>query len=93
MTVFTDSSKYDFEKFPKVSGRKQQFKVDEGGDAEMCELVEEYAKEYAKEAVAEAIIEAVDRMVSALSLSIPEACRIQGITVEKYQEYKARSNQ
>ena len=93
MEIFTDSSKYDFEKFPKVSGRKQQFKVDEGGDAEMCELVEEYAKEYAKEAVAEAIIEAVDRMISALSLSIPEACRIHGITVEKYQEYKARSNQ
>ena len=101
MKIFTDSSKYDFEKFPKVSGRKQQFKVDEGGDAEMCELVEEYAKEYAKEAVAEAvaetalktIIEAIDKMVSTLNLSVPEACRIQGITVEKYNEYKKINNQ
>ena len=70
----------------------------------MCELVEEYAKEYAKEAVAEAIekttaetalkttIEAIDRMISSLSLSIPEACRIQGIAVEKYQEYKMKNN-
>ena len=105
MEIFTDSSKYDFEKFPKVSGRKQQFKVEEKGDAEMCTLVEEYAKEYAEEAVAEAIekntaetalkttIEAIDRMIFALSLSIPEACRIQGITVEKYQEYKMKNAQ
>ena len=104
MEIFTDNSKYDFEKFPKVSGRKQQFKIEEKGDVEVCTLVEEYAKEYAKEAVAEAIaktsaetaakttIEAIDRMISALSLSIPEACRILGITVEKYNEYKTKSN-
>ena len=74
--------------------------VDEGGDAEMCELVEEYAKEYAKEAVAEAVaetalkttIESIDKMISALNLSIPEACRIQGVAVEKYQEYKMKNN-
>ena len=97
MEIFTDSSKYDFEKFPKVSARKQQFKIEEKGDAEMCTLVEEYAKEYAKEAVAENTAEimtaTIDRMTDAMNLSIPEACRIQGITVEKYQEYKKKSNQ
>ena len=97
MEIFTDSSKYDFEKFPKVSGRKQQFKIEEKGDAEMCTLVEEYAKEYAKEAIAETAlkttIESIDKMISALNLSIPEACRIQGIAVEKYQEYKMKNNQ
>ena len=98
MEIFTDSSKYDFEKFPKVSGRKQQFKVDEGGDAEMCELVEEYAKEYAKEAVAEAIaktsvetaVKTVDRISNALNIGIEEACQLAGITVEKYNEYKKK---
>ena len=67
------------------------------GDAEMCTLVEEYAKEYAKEyaeeAVAETATAAVDRMITELNMDLPEACRIQGITVEKYQEYKKKSNQ
>ena len=40
MKIFTDSSKYDFERFPKVSGRKQQFKVDEGGDR--CKILFSY---------------------------------------------------
>ena len=97
MEIFTDSSKYDFEKFPKVSGRKHQFKVDEGGDAEVCTLVEEYAKEYAKEYAeeyaAETATAAVDRMITELNLNVSEACRIQGITVEKYQEYKMKNAQ
>ena len=98
MEIFTDSSKYDFEKFPKVSARKQQFKIEEKGDAEMCTLVEEYAKEYAKEAVAEAIaknsvetaVKTVDRISNALNIGIEEACQLAGITVEKYNEYKKK---
>ena len=89
MEIFTDSSKYDFEKFPKVSARKQQFKIEEKGDAEMCELVEEYAKEV----VAETAVTVVDRMITELNLDLSEACRIQGITVEKYNEYKMKNNQ
>ena len=96
MEIFTDSSKYDFEKFPKVSGRKQQFKNEEKGDAEMCELVEEYAKEYAeeyaKEAVAETSVETTDRILNAMNIGIEEACKLTGITVEKYQEYKMKNN-
>ena len=62
----------------------------------MCTLVEEYAKEYAEECVKEAVAEtataAVDRMIAELNMDLPEACRILGITVEKYQEYKMKNN-
>lgn len=51
MRIFKEPDAYDFEKFPKVSGRKKQFKESEGGDETMCDLVENYAN---KKAVAEA---------------------------------------
>ena len=92
MKIFTDSSKYDFEKFPKVSARKQQFKVEEKGDTEVCTLVEEYAKEYAEEVIAEKAVAVVDRMINELNLDISKACGIIGITVDKYQEYKKKNS-
>ena len=54
MHIFTETDAYDFEKFPKVSGRKKQFKQNEGGQEKMCDLVENYARECAAEAVQEA---------------------------------------
>ena len=53
MHIFTVADAYDFEKFPKVSKRKKQFKESEGGNEEMCDLVENYAKKRAEEATAE----------------------------------------
>lgn len=50
MRIFKENDPYDFVKFPKVSGRKKQFKRDEGGNEKMCDLVENYANEKAKEA-------------------------------------------
>lgn len=50
MRIFTESDRYDFEKFPKTSARKMQFKESEGGRENMCDLVEEYAKQRAEEA-------------------------------------------
>lgn len=52
MRIFTVSDAYDFEKFPKVSTRKKQFKESEGGNEEMCDLVENYAKQRAAEKAA-----------------------------------------
>ena len=49
MRIFKNPNAYDFEKFPKVSKRKKQFKEDEGGQQEMCELVENYAKKKEKD--------------------------------------------
>lgn len=54
MRIFTETDRYDFEKFPRVSSRKKQFKESEGGKEEVCDLVENYAKERAEEAAKEA---------------------------------------
>ena len=56
MWKFKEPDIYDFEKFPKVSGRKKQFKESEGGDETMCDLVENYAKKKAAEAAEEAAV-------------------------------------
>lgn len=53
MHIFTDINAYDFEKFPKVSKRKKQFKTNEGGKNEVCDLVENYARERAKKEAAD----------------------------------------
>ena len=67
MHIFTDADAYDFEKFPKVSKRKKQFKESEGGNEEMCDLVENYAKECAevaaKEAAEKATKEATEKAI------------------------------
>ena len=54
MHLFKDTDAYDFEKFPKCSNRKKQFKMTEEGEAGMCDLVEEYAQKVAREAAREA---------------------------------------
>lgn len=54
MHIFTTSDAYDFDKFPRVSARKKQFKESEGGQEEVCDLVENYARERAEEATKEA---------------------------------------
>jgi len=53
MHIFTVKDAYDFEKFPKVSARKKQFKESEGGRTEVCELVDNYGKECAEKAAQE----------------------------------------
>ena len=45
MKIFTNQEAYDFKKFPKVSERKQQFLLKEGGKERMCELVDNYVRE------------------------------------------------
>lgn len=58
MRIFKEPDAYDFEKFPRVSKRKKQFKEDEEGDKTMCDLVENYANKKAAEAAAKAAAEA-----------------------------------
>lgn len=57
MQIFTKPDVYDFQKFPRVSKRKKQFKQSEGGEKEVCKLVEEYGRECAEEAAKEAEIQ------------------------------------
>ncbi len=61
MHIFTVKDAYDFEKFPKISGRKKQFKESERGQEEVCELVENYARECAEKAAKEATKEATKK--------------------------------
>lgn len=56
MRIFTEVDAYDFEKFPKVSRRKQQFKSNEGGQQGVCDLVENYARERAERVVEESAL-------------------------------------
>ena len=44
MKIFSNREVYDLKKFPKISGRKQQFLKSERGSVEMCELVDNYFK-------------------------------------------------
>lgn len=53
MKIFSENDAYDFKKFPKISKRKRQFKLEEGGEGNMCEAIENFGKECAKEAVME----------------------------------------
>lgn len=62
MKLFKEESLYDFEKFPRTSARKYHFKKNEGGRAEMCEVVERYAREYAKECIEEEARKAVRKL-------------------------------
>ena len=57
MKIFKEQSAYDFEKFPKTSNRKKQFLVEEKGDKNMCEVVDNYAREVALEKLIEGAIE------------------------------------
>ena len=57
MKIFREQDEYDYEKFPKISKRKQQFLEEERGETTMCEIVENYAKEYAKEYAEECVVE------------------------------------
>ena len=62
MHIFTVQDAYDFEKFPKTSARKKQFKEHEGGEEEVCELVEQYAQQVAKQAAKQATEKAADQL-------------------------------
>ena len=59
MRIFKNLNAYDFKKFPKVSGRKRQFKESDEGDERMCELVENYAKKVAEKVAAQAAADAI----------------------------------
>ena len=74
MRIFKEPDVYDFEKFPKVSKRKNQFKEDEGGDKTMCDLVENYANKKAAEAAAKAAAEAATKAATeATAKAVAEA--------------------
>lgn len=61
MTIFKNEDAYNFKKFPNTSKRKEQFKKNEGGKKEVCDLVENYARQYAEEVAEQAAKEAAEK--------------------------------
>lgn len=90
MHIFTVKDAYDFEKFPKVSARKKQFKESDGGTDEVCELVEQYGKECAERATKETEVKTAKRFFQngasyemvRNSISTLSDVELQGIYVE-----------
>ena len=64
MRIFKEPNTYNFEKFPRVSARKKQFKESEGGSENMCDLVENYARECAEEATRQNALKLFENGVS-----------------------------
>ena len=55
MQLMLNKEAFYNEKFPQISNAINYFKETEGGQSEMCKIVEDYAKEYAKSSIQEAI--------------------------------------
>lgn len=88
MRIFVENDTYDFQKFPKTSKRKSQFKKEEGGEGKVCEAVENYGKECAKEAVME---NAYNFFKNGVSYEIVKAS-INSLTEEELQEIYKKAN-
>ena len=88
MDIFTKSDKYNYDKFPKTSARKYTFKERKEGQQEMSDIVREIAVKERQEGKAEGKAEAVDFILTNMGLSLQEACKALGITVEEYDNAK-----
>ena len=93
MDIFTESNKYNFEKFPKTSERKRTFKERKEGQQEMSDIVREICEEVEAKSIAvgerKGKVIAVDNMMKELGLDLLRACAVAGITVEEYEEMKS----
>lgn len=89
MKIFVENDAYDFEKFPRTSTRKSQFKRGKGGEGQVCEAVENYGRECAKEA---AIEHAYNLFKNGASYELVESS-IKGLTHEELQEIYGKSSQ
>ncbi len=88
MRIFVENDTYDFQKFPKTSKRKSQFKREEGGEGKVCEAVENYGRECAKE---NAMENAYNFFKNGASYEIVKAS-ITSLTEEELQEIYKKAN-
>ena len=86
MKIFSESSAYDYGKFPKVSERKRQFKESEEGIREMSEgiqkLIAEEMQEVRREAEEEkrnTILGMIGNLMRNAGMSAEEAMENMGI--------------
>ena len=88
MDIFTTSDKYNYDKFPKTSARKYTFKERKEGQQEMSDIMREIAEEVEARGRSEGKAEAVDFILANMGLSLQEACKALGITIEEYDSAK-----
>lgn len=88
MKIFTERDAYDFDKFPKTSKRKSQFKIGKGGKGQVCEAVENYGRECAKE---NAMDNAYNLFKNGVSYEMVKAS-IEILSEEELQEIYKKAN-
>ena len=89
MDIFTESNKYNYEKFPKTSERKRTFKERKEGQQEMSDIVREICEEVEAKSERKRRIVDVELVQKNLGLDLPQACAAFGMTVEEYEEMKS----
>lgn len=88
MQYFKDSDPNN-KKFGALSKQVEYHKNQNGGVADMCKAVEEYAKEYAKEREEKSKVETIKNMIKD-GLSIDKALKYTGIDRQTYEKYADR---
>ena len=83
MKIFSESSAYDYGKFPKMSERKRQFKETEEGIKEMSEgiqkLIAEEARREAEETKKKTLLDVIKNLMRNAGMSAEEAMENMGI--------------
>ena len=73
MEIFVDSDRYDYEKFPKTSERKNQFKNTEGGMRAMSDGIEALLEKRAKERERQTRVFDIRSLMANLKLTLEQA--------------------
>lgn len=66
MKIYTETDFYDFKRFPKVSKRKAEFKIEKGGERKMGSALRDIAKEWAQDMAQDMVRDKEKDMVIAL---------------------------
>lgn len=82
MSLLVRPDVFTSDKFAELSNAVKYFKQEEGGQAEMCKAVEDYANKKKAEGVEEGIEEAAVTVIKAGKLSLSEAVNMFGIKEE-----------
>ena len=97
MQLMLNKEAFYNEKFPQISNAINYFKETEGGQSEMCKIVEDYAKEYAKSSIQEAIeakklAEEAKRLMEAEQRKAEDAKRKADEEKRKAKEAKCKAD-
>ncbi|MCR5686049.1 MAG: hypothetical protein K6G81_11665 [Lachnospiraceae bacterium] len=87
MEIFVDSDRYDYEKFPKTSERKNQFKNTEEGVKTVSDGIQALLDKKTKEQEQETLLSSIRNLMTNLKLSLDQAMDALGIPQDKRSSY------